>query len=103
MPSRLERPLPCLHSLAQVLKYDPHSLADVVLFLKEQREPFRCHGLVLEARSALFRQTLFDARSQHLHSAECFLSRCKYIIELDHPFDVSCVSVVLGGWVIKLA
>ena len=38
---------------------------------------------VLEARSAVFSQLLRDARTRHNHSAECFISTCKYLIQLD--------------------
>ena len=90
-----ERPFPCLSSLAHALKHECHFLADVVLYVKDTNTTFPCHGLVLEARSPRFRQMLYRARCGHSHSAECFLTRCKYILELDHPFSVSLVKVAV--------
>ena len=90
MPSkRGGKPFPCLRSLPHALKHESHHLADVVLKLRAENVTFPAHGLVLEARSSLFCQLLFRARGEHVHAAECFLTRCKYILVLEHPFTVS--------------
>ena len=93
MPSkRAGKPFPCLRSLSHALKNESHHLADVVLMLKAENVTtvtFPAHGLVLEARSSLFCQLLFRARGDHVHCAECFLTRCKYMLVLEHSFPVS--------------
>jgi hypothetical protein len=64
-------------------------LADVILICNQSEISYAAHSLILELRSPELASRLWSARLSHIHSAECYLSKCKHIVKLDHPFPIS--------------
>jgi len=79
--------------LSSILLSPGTPFADVVLIHNESDFVFAAHSLVLEARSRIFSGLILDAKAAHSHSAECYISRCKYLLRLAFPFPISAATL----------